>query len=165
MPSTFTITTVDRRDAAAIAQVRALLQGYLEWLGPLVGTTTLGAEIDTLPDPYAAPGGALLLARDGSGAPAGCVGVREHTTSACEIKRLYVVPAYRGQGLGRALVRAGIDQARAMGYAEMYLTTLPGMMDHALAMYRSLGFTPTGAFRDFSAVPASVPMSYFRRPL
>jgi GNAT superfamily N-acetyltransferase len=41
------------------------------------------------------------------------------------MKRLYIGPAYRSQGLGRMLVEAALEQARAMGYSAMYLDTLP----------------------------------------
>lgn len=165
MSSTFTITSVERNDPVALADVRGLLLQYLDWLGPIVGTTTLAEEIASLPDPYAPPGGALILARDEFGGAAGCVGIREHAGDACEIKRLFVREDARGRGLGRALARAGMDQARAMGYSEMYLITLPGSMDHALGLYRALGFAETTAFRDFSRVPDSVPMQFFKRRL
>ncbi|MHB1341532.1 MAG: GNAT family N-acetyltransferase [Coriobacteriia bacterium] len=165
MDPTFTITTVERSDPAALADVRALLLQYRAWLGPLVGTTTLTEEIASLPEPYAPPGGALLLARDGTGQAAGCVGVRRHSECACEIKRLFVREDSRGHGLGRALARAGMDQARAMGYSEMYLITLPDVMDNAISMYRGLGFAETVAFRDFGRVPESVPMRFFKRSL
>jgi len=161
----YLISVVQRNDPAALADVRSLFDAYLAWLGPLVGTTTLAEEIATLPRPYEEPTGALLLARDESGLAAGCVGVREHSGAACEIKRLFVREDARGSGLGRSLVRAGIDQARAMGYSEMLLTTIPNTMDHALRMYRGLGFEETGAFRDFSRVPESVGLVFMRRGL
>lgn len=165
VPSTFTLTTVERTDPIALADVRGLLLQYFDWLGPIVATTTLAEEIVTLPDPYAPPGGSLILARNELGTAVGCVGIREHAGKACEIKRLFVREDARGHGLGRALARAGMDQARAMGYSEMFLITLPDVMDHALSMYRALGFTETTAFRDFSRVPDSVPMRFFRRRL
>ncbi len=163
--SRYLISVVQRNDPTALADVRSLFDEYLEWLGPLVGTTTLAEEIASLPRPYDEPTGALLLARDESGRAAGCVGVREHSGHACEIKRLFVREDARGGGLGRALVRAGIDQARAMGYAEMYLTTVPHVMDHAVKMYRGLGFTETGPFRDFSRVPETVHLVFMSRRL
>jgi GNAT superfamily N-acetyltransferase len=150
----YLISVVQRNDPAALADVRVLFDAYLAWLGPLVGTTTLAEEIASLPRPYEEPTGALLLARDESARAVGCVGVREHSGSACEIKRLFVREDARGSGLGRALVRAGIDQARAMGYSEMYLT-----------MYRGLGFKETEPFRDFSRVPDSVGLIFMRRGL
>lgn len=161
----YLISVVQRNDPVALADVRSLFDAYLAWLGPLVGTTTLAEEIATLPGPYEEPTGALLLARDESGRAAGCVGVREHSGSACEVKRLFVREDARGGGLGRALVRAGIDQARAVGYSEMYLTTIPKMMDHAIKMYQGLGFEQTEPFRDFSRVPESVGLIFMRRRL
>lgn len=141
------ISSVEPGDSDALANVRALLEEYLEWLGPMVCSSTLPAEIASLPQPYGPPGGALLLARDEAARGVGCVGIRDHDGRACEIKRLYVHCCSRRRGIARALLRAAIDQARAMGYEEMLLTTLPDEMPGVVALYRSYGFEDAEAFR------------------
>lgn len=147
MGSEIYIHAVEPGDTGAIADVRALLEEYLEWLGPRVCSSTLPAEIASLPQPYGPPGGALLLARDATAQGLGCVGIRDHDGRSCEVKRLYVHQGSRRRGIGRALLHAAIDQARAMGYKEMLLTTLPDEMPGVVALYHSFGFEDAEAFR------------------
>jgi GNAT superfamily N-acetyltransferase len=62
------------------------------------------------------------------------------------MKRLYVLPAGRGRGVGRALVEGIIAQARRRSYRRMLLDTLPTMSE-ARTLYASLGFAPIPAYR------------------
>jgi putative acetyltransferase len=95
-------------------------------------------EVATLPGRYAAPSGALLVAR-ADGGVVGCVGVRPIDDATCEMKRLYVSESARGGGLGRVLADASIAEARRLGYRRMRLDTVPGM-ETAQALYARLGF-------------------------
>lgn len=100
------------------------------------------SEISNLPGDYAAPRGALLIAKV-EGALAGCCALRPLDSSdyvnAAEMKRLYVRPAFRGLGLGRQLAEAILDEARIGGYDSVLLDTLDDM-EIARAMYEELGF-------------------------
>jgi ribosomal protein S18 acetylase RimI-like enzyme len=81
--------------------------------------------------------------------PAGTIALRPLTTTAGEVKRLYVRPAFRGRGLARKLIESAIQEARTLGYTELYCDTLPSMQS-ALALYRSIGFIET---EPYSANP------------
>src|SRR3569623_3690904 len=94
------------------------------------GYQEVDAELAGLPGKYAAPDGALRLARDRRGKPIGCVALRPLDEGVCEMKRLFVAPAARGFGLGFALTQAIAAAARSKGYREIRLDTLPSMQRH-----------------------------------
>ena len=143
------------------ARIVDLLRAYETSIGISLCFQGFEAELAGLPGDYAPPGGQMLLARHAAGGELiGCVAVRAvaDTPGLCEMKRLYVSPAARGQGLGRTLALAIMEEARGLGYARMGLDTLPTLRE-AQALYRSLGFRETGMS---SSVP---PVLMFEREL
>lgn len=121
--------------------VRAMFQEYHSELPPQIRTPHFEQEVETLPGKYAPPEGALLLATI-AGQAAGCVGLRPFPNGegACEMKRLYVRPAFRGEKLGVLLVQQIISVARTRGYGWLRLDTHPPTMQSAVALYRRFGF-------------------------
>ena len=129
---------VQAQTASDIEIVRVLFREYQRFLGVDLCFQGFEEELATLPGRYAPPGGRLLLALDGAHA-AGCVALRPLDEGICEMKRLFVRPAYRGRGLGRDLAVQIVNEASALGYATMRLDTLEGL-DSAMRIYESLGF-------------------------
>ena len=125
-----------------MAAAREILREYGASLNIDLCFQNFDAELAALPGDYAPPQGCLLLAFV-DGELAGCGGVRALAdvdyANACEMKRLYVRPAFRRFGLGRRLVQALLDEARRAGYSVLLLDTLDDM-EAARGMYASLGF-------------------------
>jgi ribosomal protein S18 acetylase RimI-like enzyme len=138
------ITAADSPDE--IAAVRALFLEYARSLGVSLGFQGFDQELATLPGAYAPPRGCLLIARQRAEI-VGCVALRPLDAERCEMKRLYLRPAGRGQGAGRQLAESIIAAARAIGYRRMVLDTL-AQMPAARALYASLGFREIPAYYD-----------------
>ncbi|MFZ4574930.1 MAG: GNAT family N-acetyltransferase [Phycisphaerales bacterium] len=106
-------------------------------------------EIRDLPGKYAPPSGAIFLAFDGP-VCVGCAALRplpSGATDQCELKRMYVRPTHRAQGLGGALCEAVMARASAAGYRRIFLDSDPEL-EAALRLYRRLGFVDTPRFND-----------------
>lgn len=131
--------------SADVETARMLFREYEKGLGIDLSFQDFEKELAELPGDYAPPGGRLLLARIEDRA-AGCVALRPLKGDACEMKRLFARPGFRGRGLGRALVDRVIEEARSIGYRRMRLDTLPAMKK-AIALYRTLGFRETAPYR------------------
>jgi ribosomal protein S18 acetylase RimI-like enzyme len=122
-----------------VQRARELFEEYATWLGINLCFQNFDKELAELPGEYVPPGGCLLLATEND-QTRGCVALRRIGEGIGEMKRLYVRPEFRGQGLGRNLIGAVIEAAREIGYHVIRLDTLPGKMDQAIDMYRSFGF-------------------------
>lgn len=140
------LTGYDIRHATTddLPQIRQLAREYVAWIGLDLAFQEIDAEIDGLPGDYAPPRGVLLVA----GKPAAAmIGLRPLDEVTSEMKRLYVHPSARGFGLARALILRLMDEARALGYREMRLDTLP-MMGDAQKLYVALGFEDIPPYYD-----------------
>ena len=104
-------------------------------------------ELRDLRAKYGEPAGRLYVALAEDGAPAGCIALHRLDDERCELKRLYVRPAYRGQGLASTLVARILDDARTIGYRAVLLDTLPAL-ESATRMYRGLGFYEIPCYND-----------------
>lgn len=125
-----------------------MLREYEAWLEVDLCFQNFEKELAGLPGDYAPPCGRLLIAEG-----AGCVALRPLDDAACEMKRLFVRPAYRGSALGKALVVRAIEEARGIGYSRVRLDTLP-QMGGAQRLYEALGFRDIGAYRENPVVGA-----------
>ena len=103
-------------------------------------------ELADLEEKYGLPWGRLYLL-EVDGAPAGCIGLKKLDETRCEMKRLYVRPAYRGQGLARKLVERLLAEAKAAGYQAMLLDTFP-FLTRALGLYKTLGFREIPSYNN-----------------
>lgn len=131
---------------ADLATVRTLMTEYIASLQLDLSFQDVDAEMAALPGFYVPPRGALLLAEHG-GAAVGIGAMRPLADGSIEMKRMYVCPAARGLGAGRALAAALVAAAWASGAPLMRLDTQRDFTA-AVALYRSLGFTETPRYND-----------------
>jgi steroid delta-isomerase-like uncharacterized protein len=136
-----------------LSAVRRLFEEYAAGLGIDLSFQGFAEELAGLPGRYARPAGAVWLA-DIDGTVAGCVAVRPRAKDRAEMKRLYVRPAFRGSGVGRALAEHVLAEAAEMGYRRVCLDTLPSMTG-AIGLYRSLGFAEVEPY-CYNAVPGAL---------
>ena len=129
----------------ALMAVKRLFAEYARSLDFDLCFQAFDSELGSLPGDYSPPSGMLLLALEGE-EKMGCAALRRIDESTCEMKRLYVRPAYRGKGIGRSLAERIIRIAQDAGYRSMKLDTVPDMIE-ANALYHSLGFVATKPYR------------------
>ncbi len=140
--------TCSIRPAAGEADLRCVRQLFEEYAGELdfpLDFQDFEMELADLPGDYAPPGGCILLAYRRN-RKVGCVALRPLYEETCEMKRLYLRPGSRGQGLGRRLAAVALDAARGMGYRWIRLDTVASMRA-ANRLYESLGFREIAPYR------------------
>jgi putative acetyltransferase len=142
------LTIADVRTAEQVSQARRLFQEYAASLDTDFADLCFQgfeAELARLPGEYAPPKGELLLAL-WTGQPVGCVALRPLDELVCEMKRLYVQPELRANGIGRMLVQRILEVGKTLGYRSMRLDSLPSMTA-AIPLYRRFGFRDVPPYR------------------
>jgi GNAT superfamily N-acetyltransferase len=162
-----------------IETVRILLREYAVYLNQSLGEEHIcledyERELAGLPGVYAGPQGEILLAI-AEEKPAGCIALKplkpnraiEPGEAACEMKRLWVRPEFRGRSVGRLLTEELIQHARGLGYTAMYLDTVPAAMKSANVIYQELGFLPVNRYNTNPVLGQhpSVEVEFFRLAL
>ena len=135
MRASYSIENLRAQDTDA---AKAVIQQYLIWLGVDLSFQNIDEELADFPGKYQGPAGAFLVAKAGA-TLVGCVGLRKLESGICEMKRLFVLDSHKGRGIGDALIRQIIQQARDLGYLRMRLDTL-STMGKAQSLYRRHGF-------------------------
>jgi putative acetyltransferase len=151
------IRDVSRADVPEVlALIRAVLAEF--GLGFGEGSAT-DAELEDLPDSYSLRGGRFWIARDDAGRLLGTAGGMPLTGGDVELRKMYLAPAARGRGVGRALLETALTFARAAGAAHMVLDTTDAMRA-AIALYERAGFV-----RDDSQIRAARCSRGYRKDL
>lgn len=151
------VEIVQAETTAEIADVRTLMREFIAWLREryrerpwqidiYYGTDALERELERLPGDFAPPAGRILIARH-DGEAVGCVALKRLDARTCDVKRMFVRPGSRGLGVGKALIRALMREARDAGYETMKLDT-GDLQPEAISLYRSMGFRDTDAYYD-----------------
>ena len=137
MPDDITVRAEAADSLIAVRLVDAMVT-EMEQLYSLPAGTGLGTGAP--PSDFTPPGGTFLVIYAG-GKPVAGGGVKRDDDGVAEIKRMYVAPAARRQGLGRRLLEELEEKARELGYVRIRLDT-GNRQPHAQAMYERAGYHP-----------------------
>jgi ribosomal protein S18 acetylase RimI-like enzyme len=136
-----------RPDSAVARELIAELEAYLVPMYP--AESRHGYSVEKL----LREGVAFFVLRSGDGV-AGCGGVQLVESEYGEIKRMYVRPAYRGQGLGRRMLDHLAAHARAHGLDRLRLETGIHQVE-AIRLYEGYGFRRIPPFAPYREDPLS----------
>lgn len=139
---------VQRLTAAQQVELRARYDGGTE-----PGTAPSAADVSV-----------VLIVRDEEGVAVGCGALRSLGDGGAELKRMYVDPSARGQGLSRVLLAALETEARARGWTTLRLETGPRQPE-AVALYRGAGYRRIGPFGGYAGAADAHDSLFFERSL
>jgi len=121
-----------------IIKTKELILKYITWLNQDLTFQNIDEELVNFPEKYEEPLGSFIIAKENENV-IGCVGLKNLDNKICEMKRLYVLDNYKGQGIGKILTRKIIEEAKLKNYEIMRLDTL-NTMEAALKIYFTSGF-------------------------
>jgi GNAT superfamily N-acetyltransferase len=134
---------IGRASLGDLDEAWAIVTEYYEAVGVQVRE-----DLKAFAESYFDAGSGIWLARK-DGAVVGCIALRrlESIPNSAEIKRLYVRPRWRGDGLAALLLRALEDYARAIGYRALYLDSKDDLQA-ALRFYEKHGYQHCERYND-----------------
>ncbi|MGB8192988.1 MAG: GNAT family N-acetyltransferase [Chitinophagaceae bacterium] len=133
------------KEGIELAIIRDLFREYAAELNEDLCFQSFETEVNDPLKKYVQSGGCIMLALDNQ-EPAGCIALMPlPEPGACEMKRLYVKPAYRKSGLGKELVTRLLSFAKENGFKKMQLDTLQRLQP-AIRLYEQFGFTHTSPY-------------------
>lgn len=121
-----------------------LFREYARWLDIDLSFQRFDEELNQLKVMYGEPGGAIFLSTKGE-LLSGCVAIRRLTDVTAELKRMYIVPQCRNQGIAESLLKKAITFASQKDYQFINLDTLDNMLP-AISLYKKFGFCEVGAY-------------------
>jgi GNAT superfamily N-acetyltransferase len=151
------IKILDATSEEHLDHVRNLINSFLKWhlkchledidlINEYFDPKAFEKELASLPGKYSKPEGRLLLAFYND-QPAGCVALKKIDDHSCEMKRMFVYPEFHGKGIGYALAKAIIDEAKKIGYSTIKLDTSIRQIE-AQKLYQGFGFKNIEAYYE-----------------
>lgn len=135
-----TIRPIDPTDNRELANI--IRTALAEFGANKPGTVYFDPTTDNLYELFRQEGSAYLVAVSDSGALLGGCGIfptEGLPAGCCELVKMYLSGAARGQGLGRQLIDIALEKARSLGYRQVYLETMPELRQ-AVSVYEKFGF-------------------------
>ena len=122
---------------AVIALVSRLLQEH----GLRYDSMAEDADLDDIEKVYLRSGGAFKVVENSKGEIVGTFALYPMQDSACQLRKMYLSPILRGQGLGLRMLRCAVDDARGLGFKKIVLETA-NVLKKAIRLYTRFGFKP-----------------------
>ena len=147
------IREITKGDNASVAQV--VRKVFADLGAPKVGTANADSALNHMFENYDMPKAAYFVVEE-DGNLIGCVGIAQLENcdgNCCELQKMYFLEQARGRGIGSQMIDKCLTAAKAFGFEQCYLETMPNMKA-AQKLYKKSGFdyinNPMGNTGHFS---------------